>query len=100
MLGGTGMAARNFFSELKRRHVYKVPVAYAVVAWLPIQDATRVFPFFELPNWTVRPVVLLLALGFPIALGLAWAFELTPEDPFSAPLRSDPRFAMLANSQP
>ncbi|MGI9088751.1 MAG: tetratricopeptide repeat protein [Chthoniobacterales bacterium] len=69
----------DFFRELKRRNVYKVAVAYAVVAWLLIQIATQVFPFFEIPNWCVRLVVLLLILGFPVALVLAWAFELTPE---------------------
>jgi TolB-like protein/Tfp pilus assembly protein PilF len=69
----------NFFSELKRRNVYKVAVAYAVVSWLLIQIATQVFPFFEIPNWVVRLVVLLLIIGFPIALIIAWAFETTPE---------------------
>jgi TRAP-type C4-dicarboxylate transport system permease small subunit len=69
----------KFFTELKRRNVYKVAVAYAVVAWLLIQVATQVFPFFEIPNWTVRLVVLLIIIGFPIALVIAWAFELTPE---------------------
>jgi TolB-like protein/Tfp pilus assembly protein PilF len=69
----------NFFSELKRRNVYKVAVAYAVVSWLLIQIATQVFPFFEIPNWAVRLVVLLLILGFPVALVLSWAFEITPE---------------------
>jgi len=69
----------NFFTELKRRNVYKVAVAYAVVAWLLIQIATQVFPFFEIPNWAVRLVVLLLIIGFPVALVLAWAFEITPE---------------------
>ncbi|MGH8092508.1 MAG: tetratricopeptide repeat protein [Chthoniobacterales bacterium] len=73
------MNARDFFTELKRRHVYKVAVAYAVVAWLLIQIATQVFPFFDIPNWSVRLVVLLLVAGFPIALLMAWAFELTPE---------------------
>src|SRR5438105_11460941 len=73
------MNLRNFFDELKRRNVYKVAVAYAVVAWLVIQIATQVFPFFEIPNWAVRLVVLLLILGFPVALILAWAFEITPE---------------------
>src|SRR3954466_8857752 len=73
------MKIDNFLSELKRRNVYKVAVAYAVVAWLLVQIATQVFPFFEVPNWAVRLVVLLLMLGFPIALILAWAFELTPE---------------------
>src|SRR5438477_9408704 len=69
----------GFFAELKRRNVYKVAVAYAIVSWLLIQIATQVFPFFEIPNWVVRLVVLLLILGFPIALFLAWAFEITPE---------------------
>jgi len=73
------MNSRNFFGELKRRNVYKVAVAYAVVAWLLIQIATQVFPFFEIPNWAVRLVVLLLIIGFPVALVLAWAFEITPE---------------------
>ena len=67
----------NFFAELKRRKVYRVAIAYPVVAWLLIQIATQVFPFFEIPNWAVRLVVLLLALGFPIALLLSWAFDLT-----------------------
>ena len=73
------MSSRNFFTELKRRNVYKVAAAYAVVGWLLVQVATQVFPFFEVPSWTVRLVVLLIAIGFPIALVLAWAFELTPE---------------------
>lgn len=73
------MNPNNFFGELKRRNVYKVAIAYAVVAWLLIQIATQVFPFFEIPNWAVRLVVLLLVIGFPVALILAWAFELTPE---------------------
>jgi len=73
------MDPKNFFGELKRRNVYKVAIAYAVVAWLLIQIATQVFPFFEVPNWAVRLVVLLLVIGFPVALILAWAFEITPE---------------------
>jgi len=73
------MNFRNFFAELKRRHVYKVAIAYAVVGWLLVQVATQVFPFFEIPNWGVRLIVLIIVIGFPIALVLAWAFELTPE---------------------
>ena len=73
------MNANNFFAELKRRNVYKVAIAYAVVAWLLMQIASQIFPFFEIPNWAVRLVVLLLVIGFPVALILAWAFELTPE---------------------
>jgi len=69
----------NFFAELKRRNVYKVAVAYAVVGWLLVQVATQVFPFFEIPNWTVRLVVLAIVIGFPVALVVAWAFELTPQ---------------------
>src|SRR5215470_1172322 len=71
--------ARNIFTELKRRNVYKVAVAYAVVGWLLIQVATQVFPFLEIPNWAIRFVILVTALGFPVALLIAWAFELTPE---------------------
>src|SRR3954466_10963257 len=73
------MNPKVFFGELKRRNVYKVAVAYAVVGWLLIQVATQVFPFLEIPNWTIRFVILLTALGFPVALIIAWAFELTPE---------------------
>src|SRR5437773_2336826 len=73
------MSERNFFAELKRRNVYKVAVAYGVVAWLLMQIASQIFPFFEIPNWAVRLVVLLLVIGFPIALIIAWAFEVTPE---------------------
>src|SRR5436309_5913589 len=73
------MNQRNFFAELKRRNVYKVAVAYAIVGWLLVQVATQVFPFLEIPNWVVRLVIALVAIGFPIALIIAWAFELTPE---------------------
>src|ERR1700704_3894742 len=73
------MNLSNFFSELKRRNVYKVAVAYAIVGWLLVQVATQVFPFLEIPNWVIRLVIALVAIGFPIALVIAWAFELTPE---------------------
>ena len=69
----------SFFAELKRRNVYKVAVAYAVVGWLLAQIATQIFPFLEIPNWVVRLVIVLIAIGFPIALVIAWAFEATPE---------------------
>jgi TolB-like protein/Tfp pilus assembly protein PilF len=71
--------SKSFLTELKRRNVYKVAVAYAVVGWLLVQVATQVFPFLEIPNWVVRLVIALVAIGFPIALIIAWAFELTPE---------------------
>src|SRR5436190_6642230 len=73
------MNSGNFFAELKRRNVYKVAVAYAIVGWLSIQIATQIFPFLEIPNWIVRLVIVLIAIGFPIALVIAWAFEATPE---------------------
>src|SRR5690242_3372079 len=73
------MKTSSFFAELKRRNVYKVAVAYAVVGWLLVQVATQVFPFLEIPNWVVRLVIALVAIGFPIALVIAWAFEITPE---------------------
>ena len=69
----------SFLAELKRRNVYKVAIAYGVVAWLLMQIASQIFPFFEIPSWAVRLVVLLLIIGFPVAVILAWAFELTPE---------------------
>src|SRR5881398_1706440 len=69
----------SFFSELKRRNVYKVAVAYAIVGWLLVQVATQVFPFLEIPNWVVRLVIALVVIGFPIPLVIAWAFEATPE---------------------
>ena len=73
------MNPRNFFSELKRRNVYKVAVAYAVVAWLLIQAASILFPTFEAPPWVMKIFVAVILLGFPAALILSWAFEITPE---------------------
>src|SRR5438876_5442901 len=73
------MNPHNFFAELKRRNVYKVAVAYAVVGWVIAQIATQIFPFLEIPNWVVRLVIVVIAIGFPIALVIAWAFEATPE---------------------
>jgi TolB-like protein/Tfp pilus assembly protein PilF len=69
----------NFFAELKRRNVYKVAVAYAVVAWLIIQAASILLPTFDAPSWAMKVIVLLLVLGFPAALIFSWAFEITPE---------------------
>src|SRR5712671_7049497 len=73
------MASRNFFAELKRRNVYKVAVAYVVVGWALAQGIAQVFPVFDIPNWALRLMVLAIIIGFPIALVIAWAFELTPE---------------------
>src|SRR5207237_717196 len=73
------MNPKRFLGELKRRNVYKVAVAYAVVGWLLVQVTTQVFPIFEIPNWALRLIVLAIIIGFPIALIIAWAFELTPQ---------------------
>jgi TolB-like protein/tetratricopeptide (TPR) repeat protein len=70
---------RNFFAELKRRNVYKVAVAYAVVGWLLMQVAATVVPALHLPDGITTAVVVVTLLGFPIALVIAWAFEMTPE---------------------
>jgi hypothetical protein len=69
----------NFFAELKRRNVYKVAIAYAVVGWLLIQAASILFPTFDAPPWVMKVFVVVLVLGFPAALILSWAFEITPE---------------------
>src|SRR5436190_10546963 len=73
------MKIDTFFAELRRRNVYKVAVAYAVVGWALAQGIAQVFPVFDIPNWAVRLMVLAIIVGFPIALIIAWAFELTPE---------------------
>ncbi|HEX7369218.1 MAG TPA: hypothetical protein VF284_02915 [Rhodanobacteraceae bacterium] len=69
----------SFFEELKRRHVWRVSAAYVVAGWLVVQVATQVFPFFSIPDWTVRLVVILIAIGFPVAVVCAWVYEITPE---------------------
>ena len=69
----------SFFAELKRRNVYKVAVAYAVVSWLLIQAASILLPTFEAPVWVMKAFVVLLALGFVLAVFISWAFEMTPE---------------------
>jgi TolB-like protein/tetratricopeptide (TPR) repeat protein len=73
------MSSRNFFSELKRRNVYRVAIAYIVAGWALSQGVAQVFPVFDVPNWTIRLLVLLIVLGLPVALVLAWMFELTPQ---------------------
>jgi TolB-like protein/Tfp pilus assembly protein PilF len=73
------MNLHNFFAELKRRNVYKVAVAYAVIAWLTIQAASIFLPAFNAPQWAMQIVILILVVGFPIALAFSWAFEITPE---------------------
>jgi serine/threonine-protein kinase len=69
--------SKNFFAELKRRKVYTVAVAYVVAGWALAQGVAQVFPVFDIPNWVVRLIVLLIVLGFPVALALSWFFDLT-----------------------
>jgi TolB-like protein/Tfp pilus assembly protein PilF len=71
--------SRNFFAELKRRNVYKVAVAYIVAGWALAQGIAQVLPVFDTPNWLIRLLVLLIIIGLPIALAMAWAFESTPQ---------------------
>ena len=73
------MNPSNFLAELKRRNVYKVAVAYIVAGWALAQGIAQVLPVFGVPNWTIRLIVVLIVIGLPIALVLAWAFEITPE---------------------
>lgn len=73
------MNPKRFFAELQRRNVYRVLAAYCVFGWLLIQIATQVFPFFEVPNWVIRMVIVLFVIGLPLAFLLAWAYEFTPE---------------------
>src|SRR5437870_5486497 len=73
------MKIDNFLSELKRRNVYKVAVAYIVAGWALSQGIAQVFPVFDIPNWVIRLLVLLIIIGLPISLVLAWTFEITPE---------------------
>ena len=70
---------KTFFGELKRRNVYKVAVTYLVAGWALAQGLAQVLPVFSIPNWVIQLLVVLIILGLPVALGLAWAFELTPE---------------------
>src|SRR3977135_4752923 len=80
----------GFFEEVKRRKVYRVAAAYIIAAGFIIQIGSAVFPAWELPNWTFRLVVVLLLIGFPIALILAWAFDVTPEGIKATPTIATP----------
>src|SRR6516225_6561540 len=75
----------GFFAELQRREVYRVAAAYVVAAAFIIQIASAVFPAWEMPNWTLRLVIVLLLIGFPVALILAWAYDVTPQGIQAAP---------------
>jgi hypothetical protein len=103
-----GRESISFFSELKRRNVYKVAVAYVVAGWALAQGIAQVFPVFDVPNWVVRLIVALIVIGFPIALIFAWVFEITPEGlkraeyadamPQSARRRIAPGFMLLSSA--
>jgi TolB-like protein/Tfp pilus assembly protein PilF len=77
----------GFFEELQRRKVYRVAAAYIVTAGFLIQIASAAFPAWELPNWSLRLVIVLLLIGFPIALVLAWAYDITPQGIQGTPTR-------------
>src|SRR5207248_11552894 len=81
----------GFFEEVKRRKVYRVAVAYIIVGGGIIQLASAAFPAWELPNWALRLVIVLLLIGFPIALILAWAFDVTPQGIRATPTIAVPR---------
>lgn len=102
------MNRRNFFAELRRRNVYKVAVAYAVVGWLVMQVASTVLPALHLPHSITTAVVVLMLLGVPIALRHLLTVPYGPPpitsallrlDPTWDPLRSDPRFQELCQDQ-
>ena len=90
------MKIDNFFSELKRRNVYKVGIAYTVAGWALAQGFAQVFPVFDIPNWVIRLIVLLIIIGLPIALVLAWMFEITPQ----GIKRTEAADAMPASAKP
>src|SRR5256885_6018492 len=73
------MKIDNFLAELKRPSVYKVGIAYIVAGWALSQGIAQVFPVFDIPNWIIRLIVLLIIIGLPIALVLVWTFEITPQ---------------------
>jgi TolB-like protein/Tfp pilus assembly protein PilF len=87
----------GFFEEVKRRKVYRVAVAYVIAAGGIIQLASAAFPAWELPNWALRLVIVLLLIGFPIALILAWAFDVTPEGIKTTPTPAGPRSHLRRN---
>src|SRR5215813_6142430 len=80
----------GFFDEVKRRKVYQVAAAYIIAAGGIIQLASAAFPAWELPNWALRLVIVLLLMGFPIALILAWAYDITAEGVRATPTPAVP----------
>src|SRR5215472_13283428 len=89
---------RSFLIELRRRRVFRAAALYGAIAWLLIQVAATTFPLFDLPAWTVRAVVVLCVAGFPVAMLLAWAFDLRPSDEIATGAAPDARTASLWRS--
>src|SRR5499425_207855 len=85
----------GFFEELQRRKVYRVAAAYIVAAGFLIQMASATFPAWDLPNWSLRLVIALLLIGFPIAVILAWAYDITAKGIQVTPLRGTHRWRNL-----
>ena len=84
----------SLFNELKRRNVFRVGLFYIVSAWLVVQVAETVLPMFDVPDSALRAIVIILALGFPLAVVFSWVFEMTPEG-----IRRDPRFVAYPDRQ-
>jgi len=98
---------RSIFSELKRRHVYRTAAFYAAAAWLLVQVATQVAPYFDMPTWSVRLVIVACVAGFPIAVLLSWFYEWSPSTGWRRELEGDgatapapPRPGDMADSAP
>src|SRR6516164_8321656 len=87
---GRNLVMSGFFEELQRRKVYRVAAAYIIAAGFIIQIGSAIFPAWELPNWTLRLAIVLLLVGFPIALILAWAHDVTPQGIRATPSPSVP----------
>lgn len=87
------MSASRLIAELRRRHVFRVAAAYAFVAWLVIQIAVATFPALQLPEWAARLVVVICLLGFPVAIALAWAFDVTPQGVVRTDAADEPAMA-------
>jgi hypothetical protein len=78
----------GFFEELKRRKVYRVAIAYIVVSWALAQGLAQVLPVFDISNSMIRVVIALLLIGFPVALALAWVYDITPQGIRTTPVQT------------
>jgi serine/threonine-protein kinase len=94
-------AMREFIAELKRRKVIRIAIAYLAAGWVILQVASMVIPAFDIPGWTLRLLVVVVALGLPLALVLGWFYELTPDGLVrETPVHSEKSFAAAGDSNP